>query len=122
MTIVIIIANRPALDSVRRKGYYSHMKKASISETKNNLSALLDLVRNGETIIITDRNHSIARIEPISKTGKSDDESRLARLERAGILKRAKKASSKGIDFAPIKSAKKASALKALLAEREDSR
>jgi prevent-host-death family protein len=98
------------------------MKKASISETKNNLSALLDLVRNGETIIITDRNHSIARIEPISRTGKSDDESRLARLERAGILKRAKKTSTRPLDFSPIKTQKKTSVLKALLAEREESR
>ena len=39
------------------------MKTATISETKNGLSALLDRVRHGESILITDRNQPIARLE-----------------------------------------------------------
>jgi hypothetical protein len=31
------------------------MKKATITEAKNQLSALIDQVRHGETIVITDR-------------------------------------------------------------------
>ncbi len=42
------------------------MKKANISTTKNNLSKLLDEVRNGETILIVDRNVPVARLEPVN--------------------------------------------------------
>ena len=63
------------------------MKKASISQAKNALSALLDRVRNGQSITIEDRGVPVARLEPIAKAG-SDAEGREARLERQGILKR----------------------------------
>jgi prevent-host-death family protein len=36
------------------------MKSASISTLKNNLSAYLDLVREGETVVITDRGRRAA--------------------------------------------------------------
>jgi len=36
------------------------MRRTSISETKNQLSALIDRVRNGERILITDRNRPVA--------------------------------------------------------------
>jgi prevent-host-death family protein len=66
------------------------MKRATISETKNSLSALLDHVRHGETVIITDRSRPIARLGPMGTEGGSGpDEGRLARLERAGIIRRA---------------------------------
>jgi len=35
-------------------GYSSHMKRATLTETKNNLSALVDQVQHGETILILD--------------------------------------------------------------------
>jgi hypothetical protein len=35
--------------------YSSQMKKATLTETKNNLSALVDQVQHGETILILDR-------------------------------------------------------------------
>ncbi len=66
------------------------MKIASISETKNNLSAILDLVRNGETVLITDRNKLVARLEPVISANE-DDEAHLQQLERAGVIKRAQK-------------------------------
>ena len=65
------------------------MKTATISQTKNNLSALLDRVRHGETILILDRNQPVARVVPIeSASGKESDDARLQRLERAGLLRR----------------------------------
>ena len=65
------------------------MKTATISETKNGLSALLDRVRHGESILITDRNRPIARLEPVVSAGDAGpDEGRLARLERAGVIRR----------------------------------
>ena len=66
------------------------MRSASVSQTRNSLSALLDLVRHGETVLITDRHRPIARLVPVvSATEAGPDEGRLARLERAGIIKRA---------------------------------
>ncbi|HEX3110752.1 MAG TPA: type II toxin-antitoxin system prevent-host-death family antitoxin [Thermoanaerobaculia bacterium] len=68
------------------------MKTATISETKNGLSALLDRVRHGESILITDRSHPIARLEPVvSGDDAGPDEGRLARLERAGVIRRARR-------------------------------
>ena len=98
------------------------MKIASISETKNNLSAILDLVRNGEVVIITDRNKPVARIEPIIPGQDEDDESQLQRLERAGIIKRGKKAMpSKWFFEDPLpKLAHGVSAVQYLLDEREE--
>lgn len=63
------------------------MKRASITEAKNRLSALLDRVRHGETVIIEDRGTAVAQISPITLLGATADRERLARLERQGILR-----------------------------------
>lgn len=60
------------------------MKTATITEAKNGLSALLDRVKAGETVVLTDRGVPIARIEPM--TAAADPEGRKERLVRAGIL------------------------------------
>lgn len=66
------------------------MKTATISETKNSLSALLDRVRHGETVLVTDRGRPVARLEPVASAGHTGpDDGRLARLERAGVVRRA---------------------------------
>ena len=62
------------------------METATITEVKNGLSALIDRVKAGESIIVTDRGVPVAVIEPVS--GRIDVEDRLARLERAGIIRR----------------------------------
>lgn len=62
------------------------MKLATVTQAKNGLSALLDRVKAGESIVITERGRPIARIEPMTATGDADG--RLDRLERAGILRR----------------------------------
>ena len=41
------------------------MKTASISNAKNRFSALIDLVRRGETVIITDRDQPVAQLAPL---------------------------------------------------------
>jgi prevent-host-death family protein len=53
------------------------MKKASITETKNNLSALIDgLKGGGEPVLIVDRGRPVARLEPVTggrKAGTTED-------------------------------------------------
>lgn len=61
------------------------MRTATITEAKNGLSALLDQVRGGESIVIVDRGLPIARLEPI--VAQRDQHGRLRRLERAGLLR-----------------------------------
>jgi prevent-host-death family protein len=62
------------------------METATITEVKNGLSALIDRVKAGESIVVTDRGVAVAVIEPVS--GRINVDDRLARLERAGIIKR----------------------------------
>jgi len=62
------------------------METASISEVKNGLSAIIDRVKGGESILVTDRGIPVAVIEPLS--GRIDVADRLARLERAGVVRR----------------------------------
>jgi prevent-host-death family protein len=61
------------------------MKTATITEAKNGLSALIDRVRAGETVVILDRGVPVARLEPV--TPSIDVSGRLRRLERAGIIR-----------------------------------
>lgn len=41
------------------------MVTASVSDAKNQLSALLRLVQGGESVLITDRGIPVARLEPV---------------------------------------------------------
>jgi prevent-host-death family protein len=62
------------------------MRRATITQAKNGLSALIDQVKAGETVLILDRGTPVARLEPIVGAGSEDG--RLERLERAGIIRR----------------------------------
>ena len=61
------------------------MKTATITQAKNGLSALIDRVRSGESILILDRGVPVARLEPVA--GLADATGRLQRLERAGLIR-----------------------------------
>lgn len=63
------------------------MKTATITEVKNGLSAIIDQVRAGESVLITDRGLAVARLEPVAAS--PDPTGRLGRLERAGIIRAA---------------------------------
>ena len=58
------------------------MKRISITDAKNGLSALIDRVRHGESIIIEDRGVPVARLESMAAPGSGDVEGRAARLQR----------------------------------------
>ena len=61
------------------------IKTASISELKAKLSAFLDIVRQGNEVLVTDRGRLIARLAPV-KGGRLED-SRRELLIRSGQLK-----------------------------------
>ena len=58
------------------------MKSASVTETKNKLSALLEEVRRGETVLITHHGKPVARIEPHNTAELTVDEAAAALVQR----------------------------------------
>lgn len=62
-----------------------HPASVSIRELKNRLSHFLRLIKEGESLIITDRGTPIGRIVPIAQEGKSLEE-HLAAMKRSGQL------------------------------------
>lgn len=61
------------------------MQAKTITEAKSGLSALIDQVKAGETVLITDRGVPVARLEPVSTS--ADPTGRIERLTRAGLLR-----------------------------------
>jgi prevent-host-death family protein len=98
------------------------VKKATLTETKNNLSAIIDRVRHGETVLILDRGIPVARIESVAHETPTS-EGRLARLERLGLVVRAAGTVPRQmLEQDPPRPRRGASALAALIAERESGR
>jgi prevent-host-death family protein len=66
------------------------MSVVKVSELKNRLSHYLRLVRRGESVLVSDRDLVIARLEPAGDlTGAATDDARwLDDLERRGVLRR----------------------------------
>jgi prevent-host-death family protein len=97
------------------------MTVATITELKNRLSAYIDRVKAGETILVLDRGVPVARLEPAVT---SDDPSgRLERLARAGLLRAGKgKGVGEILDRDPPKTRSGASVVEALLDERRRGR
>ncbi len=100
------------------------MKTASVTETKNQLSAILEQVREGETYLILDRGKPVARLEPVrGGESKDSDEARLADLERRGLIRRGKgKIPREFFETPPVKLPKGVSVLAYLLEERREGR
>ena len=79
------------------------MKSASVTDLENNLGGYLELVRNGESLLITERGVAVARIEPVP-----------ARLGGGQIPKWL-------IEKTPVKLKVEVSVVQALLDERDSS-
>ena len=97
------------------------MRIATITDAKNRLSALLDLVRSGESVLIVDRGKPIARIDPAASIDE-DPTGRLTRLERAGVVRIGRNPPDRALMRTKPPRAKGGSALKALLDERLETR
>ncbi len=63
------------------------MEKATVSELRKHLSAYLEKVRAGESVLIMDHSRPVARLVGVAAQGPTDD--RIARLESEGLLRRA---------------------------------
>jgi prevent-host-death family protein len=89
------------------------MKRASITDAKNNLSALIDRVKGGSPVLIVDRGRPVARLE----------DSRLARLVREGIVRPARAGHPTAlVATRPPRPKKGASGVRALLDDRRNGR
>ena len=72
--------------------YTGAMKYARIGQLRDGLSRYIDEVREGNEILVLDRDRPVARIVPAgaSRPAPGGDAERLLDLERRGILRRGK--------------------------------
>ena len=99
------------------------MKRATITEAKNQLSALIDRVRHGDTVVITDRGRPVARLVSAVTEAPADTEGRLARLQRRGGIRPATAAAPRALIGRKFPRAwKPAGVLDVLLEERRQGR
>src|ERR1700741_2053968 len=99
------------------------MKKASITEAKNNLSALIDGLKSGDPVLIVDRGRPAARLKPVSGALEGGHDGRLLRLVRDGIVRPRRAAPPLGLfGDQPPRATAGASAVDALLEERRTGR
>jgi antitoxin (DNA-binding transcriptional repressor) of toxin-antitoxin stability system len=95
------------------------MKKASITETKNNLSALIDGLRGGSPVLIVDRGRQVARLESIAGREDGGQDGRLSRLARDGVLRWRRTGPSAAL-FSASPPRANASAVEFLIKERRE--
>ncbi|MGH9412848.1 MAG: DEAD/DEAH box helicase, partial [Terriglobales bacterium] len=112
---------RNAFTWLRRQSYNSLMKRASITEAKNKLSALIAGLASGDGVLILDRGVPVARLEPVGPGELTDDEAR-AKLIREGIVRPARKRLDKSWFEDVPATGKDAGLTRALLEERREGR
>ena len=99
------------------------MTRTSITAAKNGLSALIDRVRHGESVIIEDRGVPVARIESVAVPGRQGVQGRAARLERQGALRPALAATPRRTLDSPLPQPRAGATLSdAVIAERGEAR
>jgi antitoxin (DNA-binding transcriptional repressor) of toxin-antitoxin stability system len=99
------------------------MKKTSITEAKNSLSALIDGLKGGSPVLIMDRGRPVARLEPVTTGRGPDAEGRLARLVREGTVRAGRAPFPKSLlADQPPRPKDGASAVEALIEERREGR
>ena len=94
------------------------MRSVNIADLKNNLSRYLNEVRQGEEVLVRDRNLPIAKIVPLST---DDEDGELLALAAKGLISLPEKTKGFPKDFftAPLPKVK-ADAMKLLREERDE--
>ena len=99
------------------------MKKVTITEFKDNLSALLAKAARGEEIVICDRKKPYVRVvalfqdSGVGSAGVQEDNTRLLRLESDGLVSRRKRSSMHAV-LRRERPRSRASVVDALIEER----
>jgi prevent-host-death family protein len=97
------------------------MKKASITDAKNSLSALIDSLKGGAPVLIVDRGRPVARLEPVTGREEGEQSGRLPRLVRDGVLRPRRTGAPQSVFDTPPPRAK-GSAVELLIDERREER
>ncbi|HZU90718.1 MAG TPA: type II toxin-antitoxin system Phd/YefM family antitoxin [Stellaceae bacterium] len=98
------------------------MKKTSITEAKNNLSALIDGLKGGSPVLIVDRGRPVALLEPVTGDREGED-GRLSRLLRNGLVRPRRAEPPRALFTSqPPRANAGASAVDALITERREGR
>ena len=99
------------------------MKKANITEAKNNLSALIDGLKSGSPVLIVDRGRPVARLEPVTGDLEGGQEGKLSRPLRDGLVRPRRARPPRALfSSQPPRASAGASAVDAPLEERRESR
>ena len=99
------------------------MRTAGVREARQNLTNLLEDVRKGREVVITDRGRPVARLVSALTGAAEDPEGRLARLERRGGLRLATTPPPSALILKKLpRTGKPAGVLEALLDERREAR
>ncbi len=96
------------------------MRTAGVAQLKARLSEYLDQVKAGEEVIVTDRGKAVARLVPYTRSGPSPAE--LEEMERAGLIRRAKRKLPDDFWDRPMPEDPEGWVLRYLLEEREEGR
>jgi prevent-host-death family protein len=99
------------------------MKKASITQAKNTLSALIDGLKGGSPVLIVDRGRPVARLEPVTGEQEGAQDGKLSRLVRDGLVRPRRTRPPRALFTSePPRTSAGASAVNALLEERREGR
>lgn len=94
------------------------MQTVNIAELKNNLSAYLEQVKNGEELIVKDRNRPVARLVPLTSGEDLDAEEEA--LVAAGLMRLPIKEKSDGFLDLPAPQVTMADIQAVIRAERDE--
>lgn len=96
------------------------MRTAGVAQLKARLSEYLDQVKAGEEVVVTERGKAVARLVPYTRSGPSPAE--LEEMERAGLIRRAKKKLPADFWDEPLVPDPEGHLLRILLEDREEGR
>ena len=97
------------------------MRTVSVSEAKNSLSALLREIRGGATVVITDRGVPVARLLP-TLSGRGLPASAIDLAQQGRLILPERQPNTRWLDEPLPRPRAAASAVQALLDERESAR
>jgi antitoxin (DNA-binding transcriptional repressor) of toxin-antitoxin stability system len=99
------------------------MKTASITEAKNNLSALIDGLKGGSPVLIVDRGRPVALLEAVTGDYRRERDDRLSSLLRSGLVRaRRSDPPQEVLNTQPPSIGAGASVIGAVIEERRDGR